>query len=70
MMPSKFDPPRRELWFRLYVGIGGLCLLAVALWLHGIPTGPAFVEVVGLSGIFFGGTVVWSAWKLWHGRAG
>jgi xanthosine utilization system XapX-like protein len=67
-MPNKFGPSRGEWWFRLCAGISGLCFLAFAIWLRGIPTGPAFVEVVGLGGVFFGGTVIWSAWKLWKDR--
>jgi hypothetical protein len=64
-MSRKFGPSRGELWVRLWVGIGGLCLLAVALWVRGIPSGPALVEVVGLAGLVFGGTVLWAGWRLW-----
>jgi hypothetical protein len=65
---SKFDPPRGEVWFRFWVGVAGLGLLAVALWIRGIPSGPAIVEVIGIGGAFFGGTTLWAAWKLWKTR--
>ena len=68
-MADKYGPTRGELWFRLLAGIVGFVLLIAAVTLRGVPSGPALVEVVGLGGIFFGGTVLWSAWKLWKSRA-
>ncbi|NUB44884.1 hypothetical protein GEU84_010850 [Fertoebacter nigrum] len=65
---SKFDPPRRELWLRLAISVAGLALLVTALALRGIPEGPAFVEVVGVAGAFFGGSAIWCGWKLWKTR--
>jgi hypothetical protein len=62
------DPPRGELWFRLAFSLVGLFLMAVALGGHGIPEGPAIVEVVGLAGLFFGGSALWSARRLWRRR--
>lgn len=61
---SKFGPTRGELKFRLLVSLGGLVLMVTALAYRGIPQGPALVEVVGIAGLFFGGTTVYSGWKL------
>lgn len=61
---NRFGPTRRELKFRLFVSLGGLALMVSALVLRGVPTGPAFVEVVGIAGLFFGGTAVWSIRQL------
>lgn len=68
-MANKFGPTRGELWFRLVVGLAGLAFLTAAIVARGMPTGPALVEVLGFGGLFFGGTVLWSAWKLWKDRA-
>ena len=68
-MANKYGPTRGELWFRLLAGIIGFVLLIAAVTARGIPNGPALVEVVGIGGVFFGGTVVWAAWKLWKSRA-
>jgi xanthosine utilization system XapX-like protein len=57
---KKFGPTRGELVFRLAFSVAGLALLGVALALHGLPEGPALIEVVGLAGVFFGGTVILS----------
>ena len=61
---NKYGPSRKELWFRLTVSAGGLAFLGVALWVRGIPSGPALVEVVGIAGALFGGTFAWAGWKL------
>ena len=68
-MADKYGPTRGELWFRLLAGIVGFVLLIAAVTARGVPSGPALVEVVGLGGLFIGGTVLWSAWKLWKSRA-
>lgn len=52
--PWRFGPTRGELWFWLWASIGGFGLLAVALFLRGIPQGPAIAEVVGLACVVFG----------------
>jgi hypothetical protein len=69
-MANKFGPTRGELWFRLVAGVVGCALLIAAVTARGVPSGPALVEVVGFGGVFFGGTVLWSGWQLWKGRAG
>jgi hypothetical protein len=68
-MANKYGPTRGELWFRLCTGLLGLLFLTAAITWRGIPSGPALVEVLGFGGLFFGGTVIWSAWKLWTQRA-
>jgi len=55
---SRFGPSRGELKFRLAFSVAGLTLVLVALFYRGVPTGPAFVEVVGMAGLFFGGTAI------------
>lgn len=52
--PYRYGPTRRELWVWLWISVGGLGLLAVAVLSRGIPTGPALVEVVVLAGLLFG----------------
>lgn len=52
--PYRYGPSRGELWFWLWVSVGGFALMAVALLVHGMPSGPALVEVVGLAGLVFG----------------
>lgn len=61
-------PGRRELWFRLIFSLFGLALLAVAVAVRGIANAPALVEVIGIAGLFFGGTAVWTATRLWRQR--
>jgi hypothetical protein len=67
-MKPKFGPTRSDLRFRLAVSLGGLALLAVALVHRGIPQGPAFFEVIGVAGAFFGGTAIWAIRKLVKGE--
>ncbi|GFE49734.1 hypothetical protein So717_14870 [Roseobacter cerasinus] len=57
---SKYGPSRKELKLRMIVSAGGLLLLTVALALRGLPKGPAMFEVIGIAGVFFGGTFLWS----------
>ncbi len=66
--PYRFGPSRGELKFRLVVSVAGFALMVFALFYRGIPEGPAIVEVVGLAGLFFGGSAVWSAIRLWKTR--
>ena len=61
---AKFGPTKSELRFRLIFSLCGLGLIVFALAYRGIPAGPALVEVVGLAGLFFGGTAIWTARKL------
>lgn len=67
----KYGPSRGEHVFRLIFSLAGLGLLAVAIAINGLPEGPGLVEVVGFGGSFFGGSAIWSGWKLWRqGRSG
>lgn len=52
--PYRFGPTRGELWFWLWVSAGGLALMAVAVSVRGLPSGPALAELVGLAGLVFG----------------
>lgn len=52
--PYRFGPTRGELWFWLWASAGGFGLMAVALYLRGVPDGPAIAEVVGLASVVFG----------------
>jgi len=63
-----YGPTRGELWFRLAVSLAGFALMLGAVFYRGLPQGPAIVEVVGVAGLFFGGSAVWSAVRLWRGR--
>jgi xanthosine utilization system XapX-like protein len=60
----KFGPSRGELLFRAGFSVAGLILLGFALWYRGLPGGPALVEVVGLAGLMFGGSLCHAVWKL------
>ena len=61
---GKFDPPRSELKFRLWVSIAGLALLVGAVAYRGWPGGIAMFEVIVIAGGFFGGTLIWTLRKL------
>lgn len=61
---GKFGPSRAELWFRLWISVAGLGILAGAIAFRGWPTGPAMFEVIVIAGGFFGGTLVWTVLKL------
>lgn len=50
----RFGPTRGELWFWLAASAAGLCLMGFALWLRGVPDGPAIAEVVGIASVVFG----------------
>ena len=52
--PWRFGPTRGELWFWLALSAGGLLLMLAALFVRGLPSGPAIFEVVGMAGIVFG----------------
>lgn len=61
---SKYGPSRGEIKFRLIASLAGLALMVFALLYRGVPSGPAFVEVVGIASVFFGGTAIWSIIQL------
>ncbi|WP_103258604.1 hypothetical protein [Tabrizicola aquatica] len=52
--PWRFGPTRGELWFWLWFSTGGLALMLFALFLRGLPTGPAIVEIGLMSVLLFG----------------
>lgn len=63
-MSQHFGPSRGELVFRSVVSVFGLAFLGVVLWWRGVPDGPALIEVVGVTVVFFGGTLALSVWRL------
>ncbi|MEO0390030.1 MAG: hypothetical protein AAF218_03725 [Pseudomonadota bacterium] len=63
-MANKFGPSRKDLMFRLAVSVAGLLLLIGAILYRGLPIGPAGWEAIGISTVFFGGTLAWTLWKL------
>jgi hypothetical protein len=65
---SDYGPSRREHWFRLLLSLAGFALLIYAVWRRGVQQGPAMYEVVVFGGLVLGGSILWSAWKLWKGR--
>ena len=66
--PYRFGPTRGELWFWLWASAGGFGLMAVALYLRGVPDGPAIAEVVGLASVVFGYLGGRSVKRLIHGE--
>lgn len=63
---SRFGPSRGELKLRLAISLTGLALLIAAYASRGIG-GIASLEIAIIGGAFFGGSAVWSAWKLRKG---
>jgi hypothetical protein len=61
---SRFGPTRGELKLRLAISLGGLALLAGAYGANGIG-GIASLEIALIGGGFFGGSALWTAWRLW-----
>ncbi len=61
---TKFGPSRKELRFRLIAGLSGVVLtICAAMYVHrtsGAHLGELLVFGLG----FFGGTALWSGWKL------
>ncbi len=64
--PVRTGPDRGELWLRFAISLAGLALMIVALAVRGVG-GMAWVEVVAIAGAFFGGSAVWSGWRLLRG---
>lgn len=58
------DQIRSELLFKFVFSLVGLALLVVAIAYRGWPQGPAMFEVIGIAGAFFGGSALWSGWRL------
>ena len=59
-------PNRGEHKVRVAIGVLGLGLAAGGFALTGINSLAAF-EIILISTAFFGGTALWSAWKLYKG---
>lgn len=70
MSHQRFGPTRGELKFRLVFSIAGLSLMVFALTHRGLPSGPGIFEIVGMAGLFFGGTAIWSLRRLMAGPSG
>lgn len=64
---SKYGPTQGEWKFRLVFSLIGLAAIVVAFVYRGV-SGLAVAEVVGISGTFFLGSAIWSAWNLWKDR--
>lgn len=62
---TKYGPSRGELRFRLGVSLLGLGVLVYIILTRGLPSGPAFFEVVGIGAAFFGGSAIWATRALW-----
>lgn len=67
MAKKSFGPTRSELKFRLVFSLFGLAMVLGVVLARGLPQGPALVEVIGVAGLFFGATAVWSGRKLLRG---
>jgi hypothetical protein len=52
--PFRYGPSRGELWFWLWASLFCLGLMVFALFYHGLPGGPALIELVGLPVLLFG----------------
>ena len=52
--PRTFGPTRGELWVWLAISGVGFAMVAAAIWLRGMPSGPALIEVFALPGLLFG----------------
>ncbi len=61
---SKFGPTRGELKLRLAISLAGSALLIWGYARNGI-SGIASLEIAIIGAAFFGGSALWSAWKLW-----
>ncbi len=61
---NDYGPSRGELWFRIVIALLGFCLMAYVIGVRGLPSGPALVEVVGIGGLFFGGTLFFAVRRL------
>jgi hypothetical protein len=62
---SDRGPDRRETRLYLLISLAGLAILAAALGLGGFDDFGA-VEVVAVAALFFGGTALWAARRLWR----
>jgi hypothetical protein len=61
---NRFGPSRGEHKLRLAISLAGLAFLIGGYYRTGI-FGIASLEIAIIGAAFFGGSAVWSAWKLW-----
>ena len=61
---NRYGPTRGDLKFRFAFSVAGLALLTGAILYRGWPQGPGGWEAVGIAGLFFGGTFLWTLVKL------
>lgn len=61
---NKFGPSKGELWFRVVVSLIGLAMMCYAIFVVGLSGNIAIYEVGVAGGAFFGGTLIWSLWKI------
>lgn len=67
---GKYDPPRSELWFRLFLGVVIVGMVVAGLVYRGFEGSPASLEAVITGAIFGVGAVAWCLWKLFGPRSG
>jgi hypothetical protein len=63
----KFGPTKGELQFWLVASLLGFAMMAVALTVHGWPSGPGWIEIVLIPGGFLGWLLVRSVVRLRRG---
>ena len=61
-----YGPDRKEYRFRLIVSLLGLASIAGAVVVRGVST-LASLEIIVFGCLFFGGSAIWSGWKLFKG---
>jgi len=62
-------PDQSDIKARLIIGLIGLGLLGSA-YAFDLIGGIGSLKIVALCAAFFGGSVLWSAWRLWTNREG
>jgi hypothetical protein len=59
----KYGPSKKEYLWRILASVLGFAFMLFAVSYRGL-SGMAWIEVFGISVVFFGGTIGWSLWKL------
>lgn len=65
---SQTGPSRGELWFRLAFSLAGLVMVVGVVALQGTSRGLGILEVIAIAGVFFGGSAVWTIYRLFQTR--